>query len=176
MHEWSRPRELALARMPPPRGTEDALTETISLRVIGHVVNGRTSTADRDWGDVESRLVLAPDLADGLAGLEQFSHAIVVFYMHLHPDSDAPTLQRRPRGRADMPLLGVFAQRGRTRPNPIGLTAVEVVRVEPGAAVVRGLDAVDGTPILDLKPYAPVFDTRDARAPEWMDRLMAGYF
>jgi tRNA-Thr(GGU) m(6)t(6)A37 methyltransferase TsaA len=152
-------------------------SEVIAIRVIAHVRNGRTATDDADWGRVESRIEMEPDLAAGLVGLEQFSHALVVFYMHLDPDREPATLQRRPRGRSDMPLLGVFAQRGRMRPNPIGVSTVEIVRVEPKALVVRGLDAVDGTPVLDLKPYAPVFDRRDeARSPEWLDRLMQGYF
>jgi len=153
------------------------MSQTITLRVIARVRNGRTSAADADWGRVESRIELEPEFAPGIGGLEQFSHALVVFYMHEDPDREPPTLTRRPRGRDDMPLIGVFAQRGRMRPNPVGVTAVDIVRIEPGALVVRGLDALDGTPVLDLKPYAPVFDRRDdARVPEWLDRLMQGYF
>ncbi len=153
------------------------MTETVSLRVIGRVRNGRRSTDDADWGAVESRLELDGAFAAGLAGLDAFSHAIVVFFMHEDPDGEAPALVRRPRGRADMPRLGVFAQRGRMRPNPVGITVVPVVSVEPGAAIVRGLDAIDGTPILDLKPYVPAFDRPDdPRVPDWMNRLMRGYF
>ena len=86
-------------------------------------------------------------------------------------------LTRRPRGRADMPELGIFAQRGKQRPNPLGVTAVEIVRVAAPILTVRGLDAVDGTPVLDVKPYFPQFDRRsDARVPEWVERLMRGYF
>jgi tRNA (adenine37-N6)-methyltransferase len=153
------------------------MPETISLQVIAHVRNGRDSADDRGWGKVESRIELDPAFAAGLEGLDQFSHAVVVFYMHLDPDREPATLRRRPRGRPDMPLVGVFAQRGRMRPNPIGVSSVDILRVEPGAVVVRGLDAVEGTPVLDLKPYAPVFDRRDqARTPDWIDRLMQGYF
>ena len=153
------------------------MSETISLRPIAWVRNGRDSTNDAGWGAIESRIELRPEAAAGLEGLDQFSHALVIFYMHLDPDREAPVLRRRPRSRDDMPLLGVFAQRGRMRPNPIGVTAVEIVKIEPGVLVVRGLDAVDGTPVLDLKPYAPVFDRREAaRVPEWLDRLMQGYF
>lgn len=149
----------------------------VSLQIIATVKNGRTSTADADWGAVESVIEMKPEFAAGLAGLEGFSHALVLFYMHLDPDREPETLVRRPRGRADMPLLGVFAQRGRMRPNPVGITAVEIVRVEPGRLTVHGLDAVDGTPVLDLKPHAPVFDRIEhARVPEWFTRLMRGYF
>jgi len=148
----------------------------LTLKVIGTVRNGRTSTEDADWGALESVIEMRPAYAAGLQGLEQFSHVLVIFYMHHDLDGEPPALVRRPRGRADMPLLGVFAQRGRMRPNPIGVTAVEIVAAEPGRLRVRGLDAIDGTPVLDLKPYAPVFDRREARVPSWIDELMKGYF
>lgn len=148
----------------------------IALRVIGTVRNGRTSTDDSDWGALESEIVMKAAAMAGITGLEQFSHALVVFFMHVEDVDEAATLVRHPRGRADMPMVGVFAQRGRMRPNPVGVTAVEIVRVEPGVVVVRGLDAIHGTPVLDLKPYVPAFDRREARVPEWMDELMKGYF
>jgi tRNA-Thr(GGU) m(6)t(6)A37 methyltransferase TsaA len=157
--------------------SEDPRMDRIQLTVIGTVRNGRESSEDLGWGPLESTIELRPEYADGLLGLEQFSHAIVLFFMDRDPDHEPPVLRRRPRGRADMPLLGVFAQRARMRPNRVGITAVEIVRIEAAAAVVRGLDALDGTPVLDLKPYVPVFDRRDgARAPEWITRLMEGYF
>jgi tRNA-Thr(GGU) m(6)t(6)A37 methyltransferase TsaA len=149
----------------------------IPLHVIGTVRNGRDDADDRGWGSLVSTIELLPEFAAGLEGLESFTHCLVLFFMHHDPDREALVLRRRPRGRADMPLLGVFAQRARMRPNRAGITAVEIVRVEPGRLVVRGLDALDGTPVLDVKPYVPVFDRRDgARVPEWMDRLMEGYF
>jgi tRNA-Thr(GGU) m(6)t(6)A37 methyltransferase TsaA len=151
--------------------------EDVQLQIIGTVRNGRHSTADADWGALESTIELRPEFAPGLDGLDGFSHVIVLFHMHLDPDREPFAIRRRPRGRADMPMLGVFAQRGRMRPNPVGITTVEIVRAEPGRLTVRGLDAVDGTPVLDLKPYAPVFDRPAApRVPEWLTRLMRGYF
>jgi tRNA-Thr(GGU) m(6)t(6)A37 methyltransferase TsaA len=150
--------------------------DEVRLARIGTVRNGRDDSVDHRWGSVESAIEVEPAYASGLEGLDQFSHLLVIFYMHLDPDGEAPTLTRRPRGRADMPRLGVFAQRGRMRPNPIGVTPAEIVRLEPGRVIVRGLDALEGTPVLDLKPYTPVFDRREARVPEWMDRLMVGYF
>jgi tRNA-Thr(GGU) m(6)t(6)A37 methyltransferase TsaA len=89
----------------------------------------------------------------------------------------ARDLVRRPQGRADMPKLGIFAQRAKHRPNPIGVTTVELVKVEDNVLTVRGLDAIDGTPVLDIKPYFPVFDRVDeANVPEWVNRLMGDYF
>ena len=150
---------------------------SVALRIIGRVENGRTSTADAGWGALESEIVLAPEYAPGLTGLGAFSHALVVFFMEHDPDGEAFALTRRPRGRADMPHVGVFAQRGRMRPNPVGVTAVRVLAVGEDRVRVRGLDAIHGTPVLDLKPYVPDFDrVESARVPEWMDTLMEGYF
>ena len=156
---------------------ERARVTEVRLQAIGFVRSGRESTVDRGWGAVESAIQLLPQFAEGLQGLEDFSHALVVFSMHLDPDQEPQTLRRRPRSREDMPMLGVFAQRGRMRPNPIGVTAVAITRLEPGRLIVRGLDAVNGTPVSDIKPYVPVFDRIEgARTPEWIDRLMVGYF
>jgi tRNA-Thr(GGU) m(6)t(6)A37 methyltransferase TsaA len=151
--------------------------EQVSFGIVARVRNGRTSTGDRDWGGLESAIVMEPGFESAITGLEEFSHLLVIFHLHLDPNDEPPALTRRPRGRPDMPLRGVFAQRGRMRPNPIGITTVTIVRVERHSVVVRGLDAVDDTPVLDLKPYVPVFDRPDEpRIPEWMDRLMEGYF
>lgn len=150
---------------------------TVTLTVIGTVRNGRTSAEDAGWGSLESTIELEPRFAEGLGGLETFSHAVVLFHLHQDPDGEAETLVRRPRGRADAPRLGVFAQRGRMRPNKVGITTVRVLSVEPGRVRVRGLDALDGTPVLDLKPYVPAFDRpADPRVPDWVERLMEGYF
>jgi tRNA-Thr(GGU) m(6)t(6)A37 methyltransferase TsaA len=131
---------------------------------------------DENWGTVVSELHVNPEWTSGLQGLEEFSHVLVVFYMH-QSSFDATDLVRRPQGRSDMPELGIFSQRAKHRPNPIGITAVELVRIEDNVVYVRGLDAIDGTPVLDLKPYFPAFDRRDeARTPEWVDRLMKTYF
>jgi len=101
----------------------------------------------------------------------------VIAWLHGASFEPARHLVRRPRGQADMPELGIFAQRAKNRPNPLGVTVVELVAVEPDGIRVRGLDAIDGTPIVDLKPYFPEFDSaRDARVPEWVGRLMRGYF
>jgi tRNA (adenine37-N6)-methyltransferase len=114
---------------------------------------------------------------DGLRGLDEFSHVVVIFMMHGAPFDRAQHLLRRPRDREDMPLLGSFAQRAKHRPNPIGVTTVKIERIEGRSLFVRGLDAVEGTPVLDLKPHFPVFDSpRNVVVPEWVARLMAGYF
>ena len=149
----------------------------ISLQPIGVVRNDVKEPKDEDWGSVVSQIRLDPALADGLLELQHFSHAVVVSLMleaRFEPDAH---LTRHPRDREDLPLVGIFAQRARHRPNPIGITTVRIERVERGTLIVRGLDAIDGTPVLDVKPHVPVFDApARPRVPEWMDRLMAGYF
>ena len=136
-----------------------------------------TEKVDESWGSVESRIELEPEYRAGLRGLEQFSHVLVVAWLHQADFDPARHLVRRPRGRDDMPLVGIFAQRAKDRPSPLGITVVPIVAVEPTGLRVRGLDAIDGTPILDLKPYFPEFDSAaGARVPEWVGRLMRGYF
>jgi tRNA-Thr(GGU) m(6)t(6)A37 methyltransferase TsaA len=149
----------------------------MNLEPIAVVRNSASQARDENWGQVISEIRLRPEFAPGLAGLDGFSHALIVFLMHEARFEVESHLVRRPRDREDMPLLGIFAQRAKHRPNPIGVTAARIVRVEAASLVVEGLDAIDGTPVLDLKPHVPVFDAPgNPRVPEWMNRLMAGYF
>ena len=147
------------------------------LRPIGEVKSPVKDPVDEGWGTIESLILVEEELRDGLRGLAEFSHVLVVSLLHGARFEPERHLVRRPRGLADMPELGIFAQRAKDRPNPIGVTVCPIVQVNADGVVVTGLDAIDGTPILDLKPYFPVFDTApNARVPEWVDRLMAGYF
>lgn len=149
----------------------------ITLRPIGQVTSTVVNQTDQGWGQVTSRIEILPPYRDGLLGLEQFSHVIVVTFLHQAGFDSARDLRRRPRGLSSLPEVGIFAQRAKDRPNPIGITATPLVKVSPDAIEVRGLDAIDGTPVLDLKPYYPAYDlVQGASVPEWVDRLMAGYF
>ena len=149
----------------------------LPLRPIGFVRSSATEKVDESWGAVESRIELLPEYRAGLRGLESFSHALVIAYLHGASYEPARHLVRRPRGRADLPELGIFAQRAKDRPNPLGVTVVPIVAVEPDGLRVRGLDAIDGTPIVDLKPYFPDFDSAPgARVPDWVRDIMRGYF
>ncbi|HUJ32638.1 MAG TPA: tRNA (N6-threonylcarbamoyladenosine(37)-N6)-methyltransferase TrmO [Candidatus Acidoferrum sp.] len=142
-------------------------------RVKSKVVEGR----DEGWGEVTSELEIDDRFAAGLRGIEDFSHVVVVFWMHQASFDPATNLVRCPRGRQDMPEVGIFAQRAKHRPNPIGITAVRLVERRGNVLVVRGLDAIDGSPIVDIKPYVAAFDrVENPMAPEWMARLMHDYF
>jgi tRNA-Thr(GGU) m(6)t(6)A37 methyltransferase TsaA len=147
------------------------------IESIGTVKSPVTEGVDHNWGSVISEIHINESLVDGLQGLEAFSEIIIVFFMHkstFHLDSD---LVRRPQGRLDMPMVGIFAQRAKHRPNPIGISTVKLLEVSGNVLKVRGLDAIDGTPVLDIKPYYPEFDCRkDAVVPEWVSQLMKGYF
>ncbi len=151
--------------------------QVLFLKPIGHVINAVTEEKDEDWGQVVSRIQLEPEFAPGLRELGSFSHCIVVTYLHQAQFDPTKHLVRRPRDLATMPLTGIFAQRAKHRPNPIGIPAVRILGIDQNALVVQGLDAIHDTPVLDLKPYYPVYDRVDnAQVPEWVDRLMTGYF
>ena len=147
------------------------------LQPIGSVRSPVVDESDENWGGVVSEIHLTADLAPGLQGLDQFSHVIIIYLMHRSTFDPVDDLVRRPQGRADMPRLGIFAQRAKHRPNPIGVTTVEVIDVKGNVVRVRGLDAIDGTPVLDVKPYYPSFDRVDEpHVPVWVSQLMKGYF
>ncbi len=144
--------------------------EKIALKPIGFVKTKAVGKEVRDKGNV-SEIVFREDLAEALDGIEDFSHLFVIFWMHEVSEEERRTMKVRPRGRRDMPLLGAFATRTPHRPNPIGLTLVELLEVEDNVVTVRGLDAFDGTPVLDIKPFDYWDVAEYARVPEWWMKL-----
>ena len=118
-----------------------------------------------------SKIIIREDLTEALEGIEGFSHLFVIFWMHKITNEDRKKLKVHPRGRRDIPLLGVFVSRTPYRPNPIGLTLVELIGVEGNVLTVCGLDAFDATPILDIKPFDYWDNSSDAKVPEWWLRL-----
>lgn len=154
------------------------MTEEVTLQPIGRVVGGRTDPIDDDWGDVEASIVLHERFADdALAGLGDFSHVDVIFFFDQVGEDKIQQGARRPRGREDWPLVGVFAQRNKARPNRLGATTCQLRSVEGRTLHVQGLDAIDGTPVLDIKPYVSGYAPRgDVHEPTWVKELMAGYW
>jgi len=116
-------------------------------------------------------IIIRKDYEKALDGIEDFSHVYIIFWMHKMGDAERKTLRTHPRGRIDMPLLGVFATRSPLRPNPIGLTIVELLERKGNVLTVRGLDAFDGTPVLDMKPYNHWDIIENTRVPEWWLKL-----
>lgn len=151
----------------------------IVLVPIGQVTSTRTAATDDNWDSVEATLALDPSqfTAEALSGLGDFSHVEVVFHFDKVPDDEIQTGSRHPRGRTDWPLIGIFAQRGKGRPNRIGVTICRLLSAEGLRLRVKGLDAIDGTPILDIKPVMKGFLPRgDVREPQWARELMKGYW
>ena len=141
----------------------------MTLRPVGTVSNEIGGKMRHGWGRVESIITIQPELLPLLEGLEDFSHIMVLFWMH-QIAGEAPR-KVHPQGREDLPLVGLFATRAPHRPNSIGLTVVELVEINGNALKVRGLDAIDGTPVLDIKPYLPKDYIPNTKHPEWVDRL-----
>lgn len=127
----------------------------IQLEPVGFVRGGRAEPMDDNWGLVTARIELNQDpfTPESLAGLDAFSHVQVIFYFHLVPESKIEWSARRPRGRQDWPVVGIFAQRGKDRPNRLGVTICRLQKIEGLTLHVQGLDALDGTPVLDVKSY-----------------------
>ncbi|MBW2622191.1 MAG: tRNA (N6-threonylcarbamoyladenosine(37)-N6)-methyltransferase TrmO [Deltaproteobacteria bacterium] len=151
--------------------------DEILFKPIGYVATDVTERVDDNWGEVISRIDLQEEYTGSLLGLADFSHAIIVTFLHQAEYNPARHLQRRPRGLAEMPKLGIFSQRVKNRPNPIGITTVEIIEAGDRYLEIRGLDAVNGTPILDIKPYFPHFDrVQNPLVPEWVNKLMEDYF
>jgi tRNA-Thr(GGU) m(6)t(6)A37 methyltransferase TsaA len=149
----------------------------IKLSPIAWVHNGRTAQDDR-WGGLVSEVRLDPALPEeSLDGLEGFSHAEIIFHFHLVAEDEIVIGRRRPRGNPAWPEVGIFAQRGRVRPNRLGLTIVHILRREGRSLFVEGMDAVDGTPVLDIKPVMAEFLAREpVRQPDWSRQVMKDYW
>jgi tRNA (adenine37-N6)-methyltransferase len=146
---------------------------------IGTVHSPVVEPTDDIWGGVKCRIELDSSrfTADSLIGLADFSHLEVVFLFHRVAESEIETGSRHPRNRPDWPRVGIFAQRGKNRPNRIGVSICRLVSVEGLSLEVVGLDAIDGTPVLDIKPYMREFAARgEIRQPKWVDELMRGYW
>jgi len=145
---------------------------------IGVVRSPRKDLSDDFWGGVEAQIVLGEAFGEeAFYGLGDFSHVEVLFLMDRVDPAKVETGARHPRERPDWPLVGIFAQRGKARPNRIGLSRAAIVSLEGRVLTVRGLDAIDGTPVLDVKPwmdeFAPIGATHQ---PAWATELMRDYF
>ncbi|KAB1193785.1 tRNA (N6-threonylcarbamoyladenosine(37)-N6)-methyltransferase TrmO [Haloferax sp. MBLA0076] len=153
--------------------------QTIELSPIGIVRSPRTEVADDHWGAVISTIELDSRWlpAASLRGLDSFSHAEVIFHVDRVDPNSVETAARHPRNRSDWPSVGIFAQRAKRRPNRLALSRCEIVAVDGHTVTVRGLDAIDGSPVLDIKPYMREFGPRGPVAqPDWSVELMERYY
>jgi tRNA-Thr(GGU) m(6)t(6)A37 methyltransferase TsaA len=139
----------------------------INLDPVGFVQTEATGKEVRDK-TVISQIVFREELTEALEGVEEFSHLFVLFWLHEMSDEDRRIIKVHPRGRSDMPLLGIFATRTPHRPNP---TRVKLLSVKGNIITVQGLDAFNGTPVLDIKPFDSWDTTEDFKVPEWWKKL-----
>ncbi len=144
----------------------------VELQPVGWVRNQVEEKPDDGvWEELVSQIEIDEAVAPALEGIEEFSHIIVLFWIDRRDPSDRP-LQVHPQGREDLPLKGVFATRSPARPNRIGLTVVKLLERDGRVLRVLGLDALNGTPVLDIKPYLVRGDSvPDASVPEWLRTL-----
>ncbi|TAJ18748.1 MAG: S-adenosylmethionine-dependent methyltransferase [Dehalococcoidia bacterium] len=140
---------------------------SITLQPIGVVHNGEADASRVDWSRVRSQIVLREGLADALLGLGDYSHVIIVGWLHELPQAMRGRLHAYPSGDDRYPLQGALALRG-ARPNPITVTVCRLLKIEGATIEVEGLDLIDGTPVLDVKPYIAAYDALPkASIPKW---------
>lgn len=150
----------------------------IELEAVAFVRGGRSQASDDDWGKVQAKIELEPQFsAEAMAGLEQFSHLVVVYYFHQADPAKVELAARHPRNNPDWPKVGIFAQRGKNRPNWLAVSHCQLLGIENRILRVQGLDAIDGTPVLDIKPYMSGFAPQgEVREPGWAREIMANYW
>lgn len=153
--------------------------EFVTLQPVGIVRNEVREPVDDVWGGLRSTIELDAlrFKEDSLAGLDSFSHVEVVFLFHRAAEDEIVCGARHPRGETRWPRTGIFAQRAKSRPNRIGTTVCRLLAVRGLAIEIEGLDAIDGTPVLDIKPFMREFGPRgEVTQPEWASELMSGYW
>lgn len=149
----------------------------IIVKPVAFVRNSRPTPGDDFWGGTISEIELAPEMPEeALEGIGLFSHLEIIYYFDQVGDGKI-TYARRPRGNPVYPLMGIFAQRNKDRPNWIGLTTVDLLEHTGRAIKVRYLDAIDGTPVLDIKPVFKEFQPKgEIRQAEWVGDLTRDYW
>ena len=141
----------------------------MTVSPIGFVKNGieDAARAEFDWSEIVSEIIIDASLTEALDGLEEFSHIVVLFWFHKAAAKEMP-LKVHPMGKKELPLTGLFATATPNRPNRLGRTTVRLLQRQGNLLRVKGLDALDGTPVIDIKSFNPQYDSiTDARVPRW---------
>lgn len=143
---------------------------TIAANPLGYAKNSIDKPMLPGWKDVITEIIINENYAKGLDGIENYSHIIVVYWMD---KEEKCHLRHHPQRRADVPFGGIFACRCPQRPNPIAISTVQLIGRENNILKVKGLDILNTTPIIDIKPYWPQYDKVDnAKVPHWVDKLV----
>lgn len=151
----------------------------INLNAVGQVFSTRSEIYDDDWDKEKVFIKLDEKMfnSEALQGLSEFSHAEIIFYMDQVDEDKIQRRARHPRNQKNWPTVGIFAQRGKNRPNRIGSTICKILKVDGVELYISGLDAIDGTPVLDIKPWVLEFGPRgEIEQPQWMTELMSSYW
>lgn len=150
----------------------------IEIEPIGFIENARAEIKDDHWGKTTSMITLTDSFpVSSLKGLDQFSHVEIIFYFHQVQEGKIVRGVRHPRNNQSWPKMGIFSQRGKNRPNRIRLTIARIIKLEGRIITVRGLNAINGTPLLDIKPVFRQFLPKEpVRQPAWVDELMGDYW
>ncbi|MEV6676336.1 TrmO family methyltransferase [Streptomyces erythrochromogenes] len=153
-------------------------SKVFQLEAIATVIGGHLKVADDYQGSVESVIRFREEIPEEtLQGLEEFSHVQVVWKMDQARPEDVELHARSPRGNPQWPATGTFVHRNHRRPAQVGISHPRLKRVEGRDVVVTGLDAVDGTPVLDLSPWFPQMGPQgEVRVPAWVDEMLADYW
>ncbi|PJZ68067.1 tRNA (N6-threonylcarbamoyladenosine(37)-N6)-methyltransferase TrmO [Leptospira perolatii] len=148
------------------------------IRSIGTVVNSRRELQDDFWGSVVSEILLDSDIPEeSLDSIQSFSHLEIFYIFHKALESPIVIGSEHPRENKLWPKVGIFAQRKKNRMNHLGATIVELQEVKGRSVFVRNLDAIDGTPIIDIKPVMKEFlPLSEVRQPDWATELMKNYW
>lgn len=149
-----------------------------TIEPIAFVKNARKKVEDDFWGDVTSEIIISEKISDeSLVGIEEFSHLEIIYYFHLADLAKINISLTHPRENKKFPKVGIFAQRKKARPNLLGSTIVKLIKVEKNILTVEGLDAVNGTPVIDIKPVLREFlPEKEVRQPDWVSELMKNYW
>ena len=143
--------------------------EEINLKPIGFVKNNIKEKRFGNFSDEISEIIVDEKFTDALNGIDDYSHVIIVYWMDKVKDK---VITHRPQGNPNVPIVGIFACRCPQRPNPIAITTVRLIGHEGNKIKVKGLDILDGTSIIDIKPYWTQYDkVEDAKIPDWVNKL-----
>lgn len=150
----------------------------INISPIGYAYNERVEVMDDYWGSIITTIKLTPPLnADSLQEIENFSHLEIIYYMHLVQKDKIILGARHPRNNISYPLVGIFAQRAKNRPNQLGSTIVKLVKIEGSQLFVQGLDCINKTPIIDIKPVMnECLPKGKVTQPKWSQDIMKKYW
>jgi len=141
----------------------------MTLKAIGIVRSEIKQPSRQDCREIVSDIVIDSSLTEALDNLDDFSHIIVLYWMHQVSALSQVATKVHPKGRYELPLVGLFATRAPYRPNPIGKATVRLLQRQGNILKVEGLDAIDGTPVIDIKPYIPGYDSvANPRVPPWI--------